>query len=90
MDAWKEQILPKMSAQKTLLDVILETLETIDRYKRDPTITPNVILDSVHTRVCLMLKKMISTPTCTSYCIFKPVVQPVSSAPVVLDGTDIC
>lgn len=78
-----------MGAQNTLLDVIVETLETIERYKRDDTATPHVILDAVHNRVCLMLKKMISTPTCTSYCIFKPVVQAASTG-VVLDAEEMC
>ena len=61
-----------MSKQTTLLDVITETLDTIERYKRDPDVTPETILDSMEMRVCLMLKKMIATPTSTSYCIFKP------------------
>lgn len=79
-----------MSAQKTLLDVIVETLETIERYKRDDTATVNNILDAVHNRVCLMLRKMISTPTCTSYCIFNPVVQSASTGAAVIDEDDMC
>lgn len=61
-----------MSKQTTLLDVITETLDTIEQYKRDPEATPETILDSMEMRVCRMLKKMIATPMSTSYCIFKP------------------
>ena len=74
-----------MSAQKNLLDIILDTLETIERYRHDASATPTAVLDAMHARACLMLKKMISTPTCTSYCIFNPALQSASSAPVAAD-----
>ena len=78
-----------MSEPKTLLDVILETFETIERFKVSRDVTPTAILEAMERMVCIMLKKMIATPSSTSYCIYKPHVYSTRSDRIIC-GVTVC
>ena len=78
-----------MTEPQTLLDVIVETLETIERFKVSRDVTPNAILEAMERRICIMLKKMIATPSSTSYCIYKPHVYSTISDRIV-GGVTVC
>ena len=60
-----------MSAPKNLLHIIEDTLRAIEAFRVDPLQTKEEVLTSMENRMCIILSKMLATPTCTSYCLFR-------------------
>ena len=54
-----------------MLAVLTEALKAIGEFRSDPAATKESVLDSLESRLCIILAKMIAAPTCTSYCMFK-------------------
>ena len=59
------------SVPKTLLHILTDSLRAIEEYRRDPAVTKEDVLDSLESRLCIAMSKMISTPTATSYSMFR-------------------
>ena len=57
---------------KSLFDILDDAIDALDGYRRDPNVTKADVLDSMETRLSIALRKMLATPTSTSYCIFRP------------------
>ena len=59
-----------MSVPKTLVQILTESLRAVDEFRRDPCMTKEDVLDSLESRLCIALRKMIAAPTATSYSMF--------------------
>ena len=57
---------------KTLFEILDETIDALDGYRRDPAVTKADVLDSMETQLSIAPRKMLATPMSTSYCIFRP------------------
>ena len=55
----------------TFFEQLLETSAFIEKCKSDKVITKEDILESMENRVCMLFGKLISTPTSTSFALFK-------------------
>ena len=55
----------------TFLDMMRSCLEAIESFRAQDDVTKADVLDSMENRVALMMRKMVATPTTTSYCIFR-------------------
>ena len=57
---------------KSLFDILDDAITALDEYRRDPHVTKADVLDSMDTRLSIALRKMLATPTCTGYSMFRP------------------
>jgi hypothetical protein len=60
-----------MSTPKNLLNVIEDALLAVEAFRVDPSQTKDEVLNSLENRLRIILSKMLATPTCTSYCMFR-------------------
>lgn len=59
------------SQQQTFFDVVHESILRLQVCKEDESITKADVIDEMESRLSLILKKMISTPSATSYSMFR-------------------
>jgi hypothetical protein len=62
---------PDPSYGPTFLDMLKSCLEATESFRVQGDVTKDDVLDSMENRVSLMMRKMVATPTTTSYCIFQ-------------------
>jgi hypothetical protein len=54
----------------TFMDMLLECSQFIDRSRHDPTSSKMDVLDSMETRLSLLVGKLVSQPTCTAFVVY--------------------
>ena len=59
------------SCSRTFYDMLRDSLASVERFRHDESVTKQDVLDSMENYLSNMLKKMIATPTATSYCVFR-------------------
>ena len=55
----------------TLLEVLLECSEQIETLRATPGVTPEQVLHAWETRMSHLIGKVVSTPTATSFCLWR-------------------
>lgn len=56
---------------RTYFDALCEALRFLEEARADEAKSKADTLDSMEIRLSLLLSKMLSTPTATSYCMFR-------------------
>jgi hypothetical protein len=54
----------------TFMDMLLECSQFIDKSRHDPTSSKMDVLDSLETRVSLLVGKVVSQPTCAAFVVY--------------------
>lgn len=62
---------PDVTYGPTFLDMMRSCLDAIESFRVQEDVSKADVLDSMENRVSLMMRKMVATPTTTSYCIFR-------------------
>ena len=57
--------------QETFFSILQEGIRFLDKCKADMAFTKEDVITGMEERICIMMKKMLSTPTSTSYCLFR-------------------
>lgn len=55
----------------TFYEQLLETTHYLDKCKTDKSITKEDVVESMENRMCMLLGKLISVPTSTSFALFR-------------------
>jgi hypothetical protein len=55
----------------TFFEQLLETTQYLDKCKTDKTISKEDVVESMENRLCMLIGKLISVPTSTSFALFK-------------------
>ena len=61
------------SYASSFLDTLLATLRQLDRLQTDPSASKDDVIGSVRTHLSVLLRKSLSTPMNTSFCVLQPV-----------------
>ena len=56
----------------TLMEMLIECSQFIDKARHDPTSSKMDVLDSMETRVSFLVGKLASSPTCAAFAVFLP------------------
>ena len=59
------------AAPPTLLEALLECTAYIEELRVNPERTKEDVLDAWERRMALLIGKLVATPTCTSFCLWR-------------------
>jgi hypothetical protein len=56
---------------QTLMQLLVETCELLEKYKDDPLVKKEDVIDSMEEKLSLLIGKIITVPTYTSFALFE-------------------